>query len=136
MTMPENFPQPGEEKRKGRQPDLAPGVTDPYAVLGLPQDADQSDVRTAYFALVREHPPEQDPETFKRIRAAFEKLRTTQRRAETDLFMLQPPPPWKPPKRHPKVITELDDDEILALARAFSDLDRQDFIEDFRAIEL
>jgi curved DNA-binding protein CbpA len=120
---------------KRRQPDLSPGVTDPYAVLGLPQSADQNDVRAAYFALVRQHPPEQDPETFKRVRAAYDKLRTAQRRAETDLFMLQPPPPWSPPKRQPKADTSVSREEILALTRAWSDLVRDD-LEDFRSVEL
>ena len=135
--------QPGGDELAGaspaakrRQPDLSPGVTDPYAVLGLARGADQNDVRTAYFALVRQHPPEQDPETFKRIRAAYDKLRTTQRRAETDLFMLQPPPPWSPPKRQPKTDTSVSRQEILALARAWSDLARDDFSEDFRPVQL
>jgi curved DNA-binding protein CbpA len=129
-------PPEGVPGAKRRQPDLSPGVTDPYAVLGLSRNADQTEVRTAYFALVRQHPPEQDPETFKRIRAAYDKLRTAQRRAETDLFMLQPPPPWKPPKRQPKANTAVSREEVLAAARAWSDLERDDFTEDFRPIEI
>jgi curved DNA-binding protein CbpA len=105
-------------------------------VLGLPRNADQAEVRAAYFALVRQHPPEQDPETFKRIRAAYDKLRTSQRRAETDLFMLQPPPPWKAPKRQPKADTSLSQEQVLAFARAWSDLERDDFSADFRHVEI
>ncbi len=121
---------------KGRQPDLSPGVSDPYAVLGLAPTADQSQIRAAYFALVRQHPPEEDPETFKRIRAAYDKLRTAQRRAETDLFMLQPPPPWDPPKRQPKVDTSVSRAEVLAALRAYTDLDRDDFERDWGEVEL
>ena len=142
MTEHSSFPQHGADSGGGapggkrRQPDLRPNVTDPYAVLGLSRSADQSEVRGAYFALVRQHPPEQDPDTFKRIRAAYDKLRTTQRRAETDLFMLQPPPPWQAPKRQLKADTSLTREEILAAARAWSDLERVDFSDDFQPVEI
>lgn len=142
MTTPGPFPEQqaggesGAPGAKHRRPDLRPSVTDPYAVLGLPRSADQAAVRSAYFALVRQHSPEQDPEAFKRIRAAYDKLRTVQRRAETDLFMLQPPPPWKAPKRQPKADTSVTREEILAAARAWSDLERDDFTDDFRPIEI
>jgi curved DNA-binding protein CbpA len=135
MTTPGPSPE-GQKGAKGRQPNLAPGVTDSYAVLGLSRGADQAEVRAAYFALVRQHPPEQDAETFKRIRAAYDKLRTVQRRAETDLFMLQPPPPWSPPKRQPKANTKVSREEVLAVARAWSDLDRDGFSDDFRPVDL
>ena len=143
MTTPAPFPEPGRgasaegaSGTKRRQPDLSPGVTDPYAVLGLSRSADQGDLRATYFALVRQYSPEKDPETFKRIRAAYDKLRTAQRRAETDLFMLQPPPAWRPPKRQPKADTSVSREEVLALARAWSDLQRDDFTDDFRSVEL
>lgn len=139
MKTPGPFPAQqdgGKAGAKRRQPDLSPGVTDPYAVLGLSQSADQAEVRAAYFALVRQHSPEQDPETFKRIRSAYDKLRTAKRRAETDLFMLQPPPPWRPPRRQPKVNTAVSREEVLAVARARSDLERDDFSDDFRPVEI
>jgi curved DNA-binding protein CbpA len=143
MTTPDLFPERGDGERaagapgaKRRQPDLTSGVTDPYAVLGVSRSADQVEVRAAYFALVRQHPPEQAPETFKRIRAAYEKLRTAQRRAETDLFILQAPPPWTPPKRQPRADTLVSREEILALARAWSDLERDDFTDDYRPVEI
>ena len=37
---------------------------------------------------MREHSPERDPEGFKRIRAAYEKLSAADIRAETDLFLI------------------------------------------------
>jgi curved DNA-binding protein CbpA len=58
---------------------------DPYAVLGLDQRATSDDVRRAYFRLVRQNPPEAHPEEFKRIRAAYETLRSPLRRAELAL---------------------------------------------------
>lgn len=48
---------------------------DPFAVLGLPPAVDDAAVRAAYRAVLRAHPPERDPEGFKRIRVAYEALR-------------------------------------------------------------
>ncbi|HVC35314.1 MAG TPA: J domain-containing protein [Chloroflexota bacterium] len=59
---------------------------DAYGVLGLDQSATAEDVRRAYFRLVRQYPPEAHPEEFKRVRAAYETLRSPLRRAELALF--------------------------------------------------
>jgi len=59
---------------------------DPYVVLGLARGASADEIRQAYFRLVREHSPEAHPEEFKRIRAAYEALRSPTRRAEVELF--------------------------------------------------
>lgn len=63
-------------------------IEDPYKTLGVKRGATEAEIKQAYFALVREHPPERDPEGFKRIRAAYEKLRASSERAETDLFLI------------------------------------------------
>lgn len=57
----------------------------PYSVLGLDQAASAEEVRRAYFRLVRQYPPETHPEEFKRIRAAYDTLRSPMRRAELAL---------------------------------------------------
>lgn len=78
---------------------------DPYKVLGIERQATEAEIKRAYFTLVRQHPPERDPEGFKRIRAAYEKLRSERERAETDLFLIDDrqtdPEPWllKTPER-------------------------------------
>ncbi len=106
----------------------------PYEVMGLPPTASEDDIRRAYFRLVREHPPEQDPEQFKRIRAAYDVLRDPVRRAEWDLFVaLQPPPPL-PSRRPLKPDLTLHPEDALWVLRAESDLNRQDFRDDFRPI--
>jgi curved DNA-binding protein CbpA len=64
----------------------------PYQVLGITREASEAEIKRAYFSLVREHPPERDPEGFKRVRAAYEKLRTVNQRAETDLFLVEDQP--------------------------------------------
>ncbi|MGH9846124.1 MAG: J domain-containing protein [Blastocatellia bacterium] len=60
----------------------------PYKTLGIERDATEAEIKQAYFGLVREYSPERDPEGFKRIRAAYEKLRSIGKRVETDLFLI------------------------------------------------
>jgi len=48
---------------------------DPYEVLGVPRDADDEAIRRAWREAVRRHPPEVDPEGFRRAREAYETLR-------------------------------------------------------------
>ena len=52
------------------------------ALMELPADPDEAQVRAAYMAKVRQHPPDRDPEMFERIRDAYEQLRDPRRRAE------------------------------------------------------
>jgi curved DNA-binding protein CbpA len=59
---------------------------DPYVVLGLQDGASAEDVRQAYFRMVRVYTPEAHPEEFKRVRAAYEALRSPQRRTELALL--------------------------------------------------
>lgn len=44
----------------------------PWSVLGVRPDAAEADVRRAYAALLKQTNPEDDPEGFKRLRAAYE----------------------------------------------------------------
>jgi curved DNA-binding protein CbpA len=50
----------------------ATGSADPFAVLGVSRDADEAKVRARYLELVKQYPPEREPEKFREIRAAFE----------------------------------------------------------------
>lgn len=61
-------------------------MPDPYTTLGVPPDAADDAVRARYLALAREFPPEQHPEKFAAIRAAYEKLKSTDARARYRLF--------------------------------------------------
>lgn len=45
---------------------------DPFTVLGLSRDAGEAEVRARYLELVKQYPPEREPEKFRAIRAAFE----------------------------------------------------------------
>ncbi|MCS6852761.1 MAG: J domain-containing protein [Gemmataceae bacterium] len=61
-------------------------VNDPYSVLGVSADADDATIRERYVHPVREFPPEQHPDKFAAIRAAYEQLRDTKRRLGRRLF--------------------------------------------------
>jgi len=114
------------------------GIGNPYKVLGLQRGASHEEIRRAYFRQVREHPPETDPEGFKALRAAYEQLRSAEQRAETDLYLLQAPPPWEPPKRRRQASFDLSlhRQEVLAAAKARTDLARDDFRDDYQAVHL
>ena len=57
-------------------------MSDPYAVLDLPRDADEAAIRRRYLELVRQHPPDRAPERFAAIRAAYDEVRDPGRRLE------------------------------------------------------
>ncbi|MGQ9675610.1 MAG: J domain-containing protein [Chloroflexota bacterium] len=61
----------------------------PYTVLGVEPDATSTEIRLAYLQRVREHAPERDPEGFKRVREAYETLRSPRKRAELTLLELR-----------------------------------------------
>jgi len=113
---------------------------DPYTILGLPRTATAQEIKEAYFRLVKEHSPETDPAQFKLIRAAYERLRTDKARAFTDLFLLHEPPSWSFSKRRTKarVHLTLGKEEVLAAAKAFTDLGRLEagMKQDFRELNL
>ena len=110
--------------------------SDPYPVLGIARTATADDIKQAYFALVRQHPPERDAEMFKSIRAAYERLRFPDKRTETDMLLLQP---WLTPgrtRRSGRLDLSVHREDIITAARAMSDLERSDFREDFREVKL
>lgn len=116
------------------QPDFT--AADPYRILGLSPAAGQSDIKRAYFALIRQYPPETEAEKFKIVRGAYEKLKDTKRRAETDIFRPQPPPPWQPPAQRPPLDPAFRPTDALIVLRSWGDLGRTDFQDDFRDINL
>ncbi len=90
-------------------------ATDPYSVLGLDRKSTQAEIKAAYFKQVRIYPPEREPDMFKKIRAAYEQLQTPERRAQTDLFLLQPPP--EPTNRHqPTFDLTIHPEDLITLA--------------------
>ncbi len=59
-------------------------MEDYYGILGIARGASEKDIKAAYLKLLRKHPPEKDPEGFKRIRQAYETLIDAKARAEYD----------------------------------------------------
>ncbi|GAK55171.1 Dnaj domain protein 19 [Candidatus Vecturithrix granuli] len=69
-----------------------PLAATPYQILGIAPNADMAEIKRAYFKLVREFPPEEQPEKFKEIRKAYEQLKSPEQKALVDMFLLQKPP--------------------------------------------
>lgn len=61
-------------------------MDDPYAVLGLPADSDDAQIRQRYLELVRQFSPEHAPTRFAAIRAAYESLKDLDTRLSYRLF--------------------------------------------------
>lgn len=122
---------PGAQERR---PNLA--SSDPYAVLGLTRGASPRQIKRAYFDLVRDYSPENRPEAFKVIRAAYERLRKADVREETDLFLFQPPYPWEPRGRRGSIDLDVHTEDVWTLLQNHGDLGRTDFREDYRPVRL
>ena len=61
--------------------------------LGVSPDAGDAELRAAYMEKVRQHPPDRDPETFERVRDAYERLRDPRVRAQRVLAGPRPDEP-------------------------------------------
>lgn len=61
-------------------------MADPYQVMGLAADSDDETIRRRYLELVRQFSPEQHPEKFAAIRAAYESLKDLNTRLRYRLF--------------------------------------------------
>ncbi len=114
---------------------LDPRAPDPYAVLGVAPSASLEEIKNAYFTQVRAHPPEREPVAFKEIRAAYERLKTPEKRLETDMqrCVVWPEPTLAAPA---PVEMKLDPADVIRAARACSDLARNDWREDWREVKL
>jgi curved DNA-binding protein CbpA len=61
-------------------------MLDPFEVLGLPPDSDDEAIRRRYLELVKQYPPAQQPEKFKAVREAYDRLRDLETRVRYRLF--------------------------------------------------
>lgn len=115
----------------------SPAVGDPYAMLGMAPTATDAEIKQAYFAQVRAHPPESDPQAFKLIRAAYERLRNPEKRLEADMLRVQVwPEPALPAelKMEPALDLSVAAGDVIRAARALTEMSRRDFREDCREI--
>lgn len=63
---------------------------DPRQVLGVPPDAGDEEIRTAYLRRVKEFPPDRAPRDFEKVRDAYELLRDPRRRTHLMLLSADP----------------------------------------------
>ncbi len=61
-------------------------IQDPFAVLGVDDDAGDETIRQRYLALVRRFPPDREPDRFQEIRRAYEATRGERERLEARLL--------------------------------------------------
>jgi hypothetical protein len=61
-------------------------MSNPFAVLGVTEDAGDEAIKQSYLALVRGHPPDREPERFQEFRRAFEAIRGERERLEVKLL--------------------------------------------------
>jgi len=66
-------------------------MSDPYLVLGVPEDADDAAIQAAYLEGIKRWPPDRDPVRFEALRAAYEAVRTRRDRLAHELFDASPP---------------------------------------------
>jgi curved DNA-binding protein CbpA len=63
-------------------------MSDPYEQLGLSPGADDAMIRKRYLELVRQYSPDQAPERFAEIHAAYDALRDPAKRVEARVLDL------------------------------------------------
>jgi curved DNA-binding protein CbpA len=107
---------------------------DPYAVLQVSRTATLDEIKQAYFAQVRQHPPEREPEAFKRIRAAYDQLKTPEKRIEADMRLLEEWPARA--VRVPDLDLSIHLEDVLTIFKAETDLERANLRQDFREVRL
>ncbi len=61
-------------------------MKDPFSVLGVDENASDDEIKRRYLALVRDYPPDREPERFQTYRAAFEALHTERQRLAAKLL--------------------------------------------------
>lgn len=74
-------------------------MNDSYKILGLPVTATDSELRARYLELVREFPPEREPERFAKIRAAYDAVRDPVTRLTNRLLVKTQPQPFSEIRR-------------------------------------
>ena len=95
-------------------------MNDPYQILGVSHAADEAAVRARYLELVRQFPPDREPDRFAEIREAYDRVRDPIVSLENRLFDVSAPFTFesliadtRPDVRSSRLPTEL----LLSLAR-------------------
>jgi len=113
-------------------------MENPYEILGIDKSASTADVKKAYFNLIKQYTPEKHGDKFKEIRNAYEQLKDTKKRVETDMFIFSDP--YKEfiieePAEKREYEAKIDLNSIInAMLESLSDLGRTDFRDDFNKL--
>lgn len=59
----------------------------PYHTLKISSDSDSETIRQAYLAAIRKHPPEREPEHFRRIGQAYATIKTEDARCRREILV-------------------------------------------------
>lgn len=111
-------------------------TANPYDVLGVPRTATGDEIKRAYIEQVRQHPPERQPAEFKRIRAAYDQLRSPEKRLDVDMLMLED---WPAPARVvplSPIDTSVQAEHLLDVLKACVDLEGRGASQYFREVDL
>jgi DnaJ-class molecular chaperone len=65
----------------------------PFEILEISENTNNQQIKKAYLKMVKKFPPEQYPEEFKKIRKAFEKIKSKKDRLCFELFDQTEPTP-------------------------------------------
>jgi curved DNA-binding protein CbpA len=63
----------------------------PYLILGVPANADDQAIRRAYLEGIRQATPEKDPQRFKELTAAYDRIKDEESRYQYELFDMESP---------------------------------------------
>ncbi|MBS3965048.1 MAG: J domain-containing protein [Methylomonas sp.] len=58
----------------------------PYQILGVTEQATDTDIKNAYLQAVKDHPPDRDSQRFRQIQQAFEAIKDEDSRLRHALF--------------------------------------------------
>jgi curved DNA-binding protein CbpA len=101
----------------------------PYEILAITETASIEEIRKAYLKNVRLHPPEKDPQGFKRIKKAYTILKDAASRKTLDISLFKIMSDIDIPVSNDIDFVQLFKDRIFSILLSSSDL----YISDFRS---
>jgi len=114
-------------------------MQNPYEILGIDKNSSESDIKKAYFNLVKRFTPEKHGDEFKQIRGAYDQLKDSTKRVETDMFNFSDP--YKEfvieesEEKHQYSARIKVDHIFNSMVQMFSDLGKMDFSDDFNTVQ-